>query len=80
MLQFIDDMIGGWVRGLNVGIITWTSEEFSKSVDFLVLTMTIERNESFTNSYQKKLNFYQYITPFSNYPPIMIHSIIYSLL
>ena len=64
----------------NVGILTWTFEEPSKSVNFLDLTILIEENEIVTNTYQKALSLYQYIIPLYNNPPKMIEDITYILL
>jgi len=91
--RFIDDMLGIWIDDgtpnawenfkadtNNFGILTWEFEEPSQSVDFLDLTIIIERNRIITRTYQKALNLYQYIMPQSNHPPRMMKGIIYSLM
>ena len=64
----------------NFGILTWTFEELSKSVNFLDLTISMEENKIVTKTYQKEMNLYQCNSPLSNHPPKMIQGIIYSLL
>lgn len=90
-LRFIDDMIGIWTGTDeeykqfqkdtdNFGILTWEFEELSSSVDFLDLTITIENGAITTKTYQKSINLYQYIPPYSAHPKNMIKGILYSLL
>ena len=90
-LRFIDDMIAVWIGTdqeyeqfkndtNNFGILTWEFEPLSKQVDFLDLTVSIENNKITTKTYQKSINLYQYIPPYSAHPPGMIKGIIYGLL
>ena len=80
--RFIDDMFGIWIDDgtpnawenfkadtNNFGILTWEFKVPSQSVDFLDLTIIIERNRIVSTTYQKALNLYQYIMPQSNHPP-----------
>ena len=64
MLRFIDDIIGIWVGDRmewkdfkndvsNFGILTWTFEEPSTSVNFLDLTISIEENNFVTKTDQR---------------------------
>ena len=62
------------------GILTWTFEEPPKSVEFLDLTISIERNEIVAKAYQKELNLYMHISSLFNHPTNMIQGIFYSLL
>ena len=61
-------------------ILIWEFKELATSVDFLDLTISIKQIKIATNTYQKKLNLYQYIMPRSNHPPGMMQGIIYSLM
>ena len=90
-LRFIDDIIGIWIGSEtdwislkkdtnNFGILTWEFEEPTPSVTFLDLTISINNNYITTQTYQKDLNLYQYITPRSNHPKTMMKGIIFSLL
>lgn len=90
-LRFIDGMIGVWLGTdeeyeqfqndtNNFGILTWEFEELSQSADFLDLTITITNSRITTKTYQKSINLYQYIPPYSAHPPNMIKGIVYSLL
>ena len=91
--RFIDDIFGIWVgdrcgprwdefkKDINTfGMLTWEFVEPSDSVDFLDLTISIERGQIITKTFQKEMNLYQYISPSSNHPPKMINGIIFSLL
>ena len=91
--RFIDDMFGIWydngnptawdnfkAETNNFGILTWEFEEPAKSINFLDLTIILERSNIRTKTYQKDLNLYQYIMPQSNHPPRMMKGIIYSLM
>ena len=91
--RFIDDIFGIWIgnsNGIewdnfkndtnNFGILTWEFEEPATTVNFLDLTISIERNRIRTTTYQKKLNLYQYIPPNSAHPPGMMKGIIYGLM
>ena len=49
-------------------------------MNFLDLTISIERSRISTKTYQKDLNLYQYIMPQSNHLPRMMKGIIYSLM
>ena len=91
--RFIDDMFGIWydngnptawdnfkAETNNFGILTWEFEELATSINFLDLTIILERSKITTKTYQKDLNLYQYIMPQSNHPPRMMKGIIYSLM
>ena len=58
----------------------WESEEPSRRVNSFDLTISIENETIVTETYQKVMNLYQYLSPMSNHPPGMITGIIYSLL
>ena len=50
--------------------LTWTSEEPSKSVNFLDLTITLKPNGTFTTAtYQKPMNLYLYLPWITAHPP-----------
>jgi len=50
------------------GKLTWNVEELSTLTTFLDLNITITNNKLQLNTYQKPLNFYQYMPPFSSHP------------
>ena len=64
----------------NVGILEWEFEDQPKKVNFLDLNISIENERMTTNTYQKAMNLYQYLSPMSNHQPGMIKDIIYGTL
>eukprot|EP00957_Ditylum_brightwellii_P073947 5619252-Ditylum_brightwellii.AAC.1 len=55
------------------GILEWTTQSPSKSVDFLDLIISIGKDRSFNfKTYQKDLNLYLYIPLHSDHPPGVI--------
>ena len=86
--RVIDDMIGVWIvspadwqsfkNAVNdFGILKWDFEEPSFSINFLDLTITINRNHISTKAFQKEFNLYQYMPPRSCRPLGMMIGIIY---
>ena len=91
--RFIDDIFGIWVGNRNglawaqlkdycnsFGLLKWKFQEPSKMVNFLDLTVYIKNGFVLTKTFQKSLNLYHYLSPFSNHPPKMIKGTIYILL
>ena len=74
----------GWSEFRNeidgFGILTWDVEDPSKSTDFLDLMIKIKDGVFITQTYQKAINLYQYLTPDSAHPSWMIKAMIYGLL
>jgi hypothetical protein len=65
-------------NALKFGIMTWTVEEPSKSINFLDLTITVEKDGSFTTkTYVKARNLHLYIPPASAHPKGVLKSLIF---
>ena len=60
----------------------WITEELSDSVNFLDLTISIDKNSSMIQykTYQKEMNLYLYIPNHSASPPGLLKSLVYGLL
>jgi len=82
--RYIDDVVGIWLppeqnntalwsqfkEKLNGwGQLNWKIEDPSKHTVFLDLELTINRTKITTKTYQKNMNLYLYIPPFSAHPP-----------
>ena len=62
------------------GKLTWEFAERSKSVDYLDLTITISNTGKITTSlYEKALNLYLYLPPFSSHPPGVFKGMIHGM-
>merc|ERR1712086_1230046 len=62
------------------GILRWNVEEPSLKVDYLDLTIQLENGRFVTQTYQKPINLYQYLTPNSAHPRWTIRGMITSML
>ena len=62
------------------GSLTWNSEPFSSSVNFLDLTITLNNGHITTSTFQKPMNLYIYIPPHSTHQPGMLKSLIFGQL
>ena len=61
--------------------LTWEYSELSTSVDFMDMTITINKsNQVETTLFKKKLNLHLYIPPHSAHPPELLPGITYSTL
>ena len=91
--QFIDDMLAIFIiktaenierweefkKDLPYGKLTWTVDPPSKVVNFLDLTIQVYHTGLITTkTFQKKMNLYLYIPPYSAHPSGLFKSIIYS--
>lgn len=80
-VRYIDDIFGIWIGDSNddwllfqnetnsFGILQWDFSPFSRSINFLDLTISVESGEITFCTYQKLMNLYQYISPHSAHPP-----------
>jgi len=87
--RFIDDKIGIWtgseeefndfLHDLNsYSQLKWTSSGLTSSVNFLDITITIEKNGKIsTKTFQKPTNLHLYIPPSSAHPPGVLRSLIF---
>ena len=58
----------------------WNTTSLSKSVDFLDITIILDKEGNIsTNTFQKKMNLFVYIPPHSSHPPGLMKSLIYGL-
>ena len=64
----------------NFGVLKWEAEDLGNSANFLDITITISAGSITTKTYQKALNKYQYITPYSSHPKTMTRGIIYGFM
>jgi hypothetical protein len=90
--RFIDDVFFIWLGGTdtiwqelirdynNFGLLKWDVMNPTTAVNFLDLTVTIEKDRLTTKTFQKPNNPYLYIPPHSAHTPGMIKGIIFSLL
>ena len=91
--RFIDNMFSIWTTSDNLSawkkfkenppfsILEWEVEERTTSVNFLDLTIFINKDHKINNrTYQKAMNHYLYIPPTSSHPLIVIHGMIYVML
>ena len=91
----IDDIFGIWIENkdnpnawedfqqdLNSACkLEWTTTPLSKSVDFLDITIMLDKKGNIsTKTFQKKMNLFLYIPPHSSHPPGLMKSLIYGLL
>ena len=62
--------------------LTWVTEKLCTSVNFLDLTIMLDRNAGrfWTRTYQKDMNLFLYIPALSAHPPGLLKSLIYGLL
>eukprot|EP00957_Ditylum_brightwellii_P013327 1006140-Ditylum_brightwellii.AAC.2 len=58
----------------------WTFELANTLADFMGLTITIKDGKITTKLYEKSLNLYLNIPPYSAHPPGMLNGIIFSLM
>ena len=66
-------------KDLPYGKRTWTVDDPCKEVNFLDLNINVDHKGLITTkTFQKKMNFYLYIPPYSAHPPGLFKSIIYS--
>jgi hypothetical protein len=91
--RFIDDIFGIWIGNTttdwiafcddvdNFGVLTWDIKEqqLSSTVNFLDLTLTIEKDKIVSKTYQKKMNLYLYLPLASAHPQGCIKGTIYGL-
>ena len=87
--RFIDDKFGIWTgtqeefqsftADLNSYCqLKWTTDGLSTSVNFLDLTIYIDKNRNIiTKTFQKECNLHLYIPPHSAHPPGVLKSIVY---
>ena len=94
--RFIDDGIGVWLLGepdakikfdeffakLNEwGRLRWTCTGFTDKLQFMDLTVSIDKNNKLHyKTFQKEMNLYLYIPPCSAHPPTMIKGLIFGRL
>ena len=91
--RFIDDMFGIFIiktsedlirweefkKDLPYGKLKWTVDPPSRKVNFLDLTIQVDNLGIITTkTFQKKMNLYLYIPPYSAHPSGLFKSIIYS--
>ena len=62
------------------GVLKWEAEDLGNSADFLDITITLTGGSISTKTFQKALNKYQYIPPYSSHPKRMTRGIIYGLI
>ena len=86
--RYIDDVVGIWVptnpnltfddftRDLNYHKLRWETTQLSDTVTFLDMVLTIKDGEIVTQLYEKMLNLYLYISPFSSHPPGVLAGLI----
>ena len=81
--RFIHDIFGIWIGTTedqwnefctdndNFGILMWDikQQRCSQSMNFLDLTLTIEGSRVISRTFQKTLNLYLYVPPYSAHPP-----------
>ena len=90
LCHFIDDKFGIWLRTddqtwenfknelNNFGKLIWKVSKLSTSVDFLDLTIAIDKNRHvYTKTYEKPMNLYLYIPPASAHPPGIFRSVVF---
>jgi len=89
--RFIDDIFGVWVGTKsdfkkyvedlnNFGILKWKASSLSKSVDFLDMTFSLEKNGRITTrTFQKENNPYLYIPPHSAHAPGVIKGTVFGV-
>jgi hypothetical protein len=87
--RFIDDKIGIWVESEEVfshflhdlnsySKLKWTSSGLKSFINFLDITITIEKSgEITTKTFQKPTNIHLYIPPSSAHPPGVLRSLIF---
>jgi hypothetical protein len=88
--RFIDDMLGVWKytdeqswlnfqADMNAfGPLDWIVEPLSNKVDFLDLTIEINKDQRIsTKTYEKPMNLHLYIPPASAHPPGVLKSIVF---
>jgi hypothetical protein len=92
--RFIDDIFGIWIGTTedqwhefctdidNFGILTWDikQQRRSQSVNFLDLTLTIEGSRVISRTFQKDLNLYLYLPPYSAHPPGVLKGTLFGLI
>ena len=64
----------------NFGVLKWEAEDLGNSANFLDITITLSGGSISTKTFQKALNKYQYIPPYSSHPKRMTRGIIYGLM
>jgi hypothetical protein len=88
--RYIDDVFGIWSPSPNSdhswrcfkeqlnnwGKLTWAIEEPSKQVNFLDLTINLDKSTISFSTYQKPLNLYLYIPPLSAHPKSCLKGLI----
>ena len=86
--RYIDDIFGIWVqtnpnltfddfsKDLKYHKLNWEANIPSTKVIFLDMVIHIENNVLFTELYEKKLNLYLYISPFSSHSPGVLSGLI----
>ena len=86
--RYIDDIFGVWVpsnsgptfddfkKDLKFHKLRWEAEEPSNSVVFLDMVLSISNNRIVTQLYEKMLNLYLYINPFSAHSPGVLSGLI----
>ena len=94
-VQQIDDIFGIWIHDesnpnawedfqsdLNSACkLEWTTTTLSKRVNFLDITIMLDREGNLsTKTFQKGMNLFLYIPPHSSHPPGLMKSLIYGLL
>jgi hypothetical protein len=90
--RFIDDVLAIWIpptehpdvawsafqADLSFGLLRWTTEDPSTSVNFLDLTISFDPDHSLsTRTFQKAMNLYLYLCPSSSHPPGVWKGLIY---
>ena len=86
--RYIDDIFGIWIpnnpalsfedfaKDLKYHKLRWETNEPSPSVVFLDMVITIKNNTITTKLYEKILNLYLYISPFSSHSPGVLSGLI----
>ena len=54
----------------------WIFEERSKTVNFMVMTISIHEYRIVTSLYEKSMNLYFYILPHSAHPPLLLTGLV----
>jgi hypothetical protein len=90
--RFIDNILAIWIppldnpdiswaafkADLSFGLLRWTTEDPSPSLNFLDLTISLNPDHSLTTrTFQKAMNLYLYLCPSSSHPPGVWKSLIY---
>jgi hypothetical protein len=89
--RFIDDVLGIWTptdpddskwpafkADLSFGLLRWETEDLAYSVNFLDLTISIDRDYKLTTrTFQKAMNLYLYLCPSSSHPPSVMKGLVY---